>query len=102
MALADVLMTEKSGFLSLTEMWKRLKRFVGGNSTREPAAAMPISKGIEEPDGAVESRGYGAWTCAFCGKFASLETEQSSLCESRTCECGAIALAALFLFPLLL
>lgn len=33
------------------------------------------------------------WICAFCGKVATLETIPQPLCESRTCPCGAIALA---------
>jgi hypothetical protein len=38
--------------------------------------------------------GYDRWSCPFCGKLATLETEQPVLCDSRTCSCGAIALAA--------
>jgi hypothetical protein len=38
--------------------------------------------------------GYDRWSCPFCGKVATLETEQRVLCDSRTCLCGAIALAA--------
>ena len=34
------------------------------------------------------------WTCHFCGQNASKATLPSPLCESRTCSCGAIALAA--------
>ena len=33
------------------------------------------------------------WVCAFCGRLATLETSPRTLCESRTCSCGAIALA---------
>ena len=38
--------------------------------------------------------GYENWVCPFCGKAATLETKQRSLCESKTCPCGAIGLAA--------
>ena len=38
--------------------------------------------------------GYDRWLCPFCGVFAVLETKQQALCDSRTCSCGAIALAA--------
>ena len=38
--------------------------------------------------------GYDRWSCPFCGQMATLETEHQVLCDSRTCSCGAIALAA--------
>lgn len=38
--------------------------------------------------------GYDSWSCPFCGKVASLQTTRHVLCDSRTCSCGAIALAA--------
>lgn len=34
------------------------------------------------------------WTCPFCGAQAVWETTPAPLGESRTCACGAIALAA--------
>src|SRR5258707_7814612 len=33
------------------------------------------------------------WACVFCGRIAGLETVPRPLCESRTCRCGAVALA---------
>jgi hypothetical protein len=33
------------------------------------------------------------WVCAFCGRVATSETSPRPLCESRTCACGAVALA---------
>ncbi len=33
------------------------------------------------------------WVCAFCSRVATLESSPRPLCESRTCSCGAIALA---------
>jgi len=33
------------------------------------------------------------WVCAFCGRVATAETSPRPLCESRTCSCGAVALA---------
>ena len=41
-----------------------------------------------EPDLAID------WTCPFCGNIAQTATSPSPLSYSRTCECGAIALAA--------
>jgi hypothetical protein len=38
--------------------------------------------------------GYDRWLCPFCGTVATRETERRVLCDSRTCSCGAIALAA--------
>jgi hypothetical protein len=38
--------------------------------------------------------GYDCWSCPFCGTVATGETKEHVLCESRTCSCGAIALAA--------
>lgn len=37
---------------------------------------------------------YDAWTCPFCEVPAIRPTEAGVLCDSRTCECGAIGLAA--------
>jgi hypothetical protein len=37
---------------------------------------------------------FDRWSCPFCGKAATLETGQTVLCDTRTCSCGAIALAA--------
>jgi hypothetical protein len=37
---------------------------------------------------------YESWWCPYCGKFAALETQHEVLCDSKTCLCGAIALAA--------
>ena len=39
-------------------------------------------------------RVYDRWTCPFCGKHAASRTPERVLCSSRTCACGAIALAA--------
>lgn len=39
-------------------------------------------------------RDYDKWLCPFCDRRATLDTEQQVLCVSRTCSCGAIALAA--------
>src|SRR5262249_46744683 len=38
--------------------------------------------------------GYDSWSCPFCGAVATLETKQRVISDSRTCSCGAIALAA--------
>ena len=38
--------------------------------------------------------GYDRWLCPFCRHVALLETEHPVLCDSRTCSCGAVALAA--------
>jgi hypothetical protein len=38
--------------------------------------------------------GFNRWVCPFCGSVAARETEQPVLCDSRTCSCGAIGLAA--------
>lgn len=38
--------------------------------------------------------GYDAWTCPFCNSRATQQTAARVLCDSRTCACGAIALAA--------
>jgi len=38
--------------------------------------------------------GYDRWSCPFCGSVATLETKRRVLCDSRTCLCGAIVLAA--------
>lgn len=37
---------------------------------------------------------YDSWLCPFCGRVATQETSEVVLCDSRTCSCGAIALAA--------
>jgi hypothetical protein len=37
---------------------------------------------------------YDKWLCPFCGEMATLRTEQQTVCDSRTCSCGAICLAA--------
>ncbi len=42
----------------------------------------------------MESLNEDQWKCAFCGAQADRQTLPSPLCESRTCSCGAIALAA--------
>jgi hypothetical protein len=33
------------------------------------------------------------WVCPFCGHVATLATTPRPLCESRTCDCGAVSLA---------
>ena len=33
------------------------------------------------------------WVCAFCGRVVTLATTPRPLCASRTCSCGAVALA---------
>ena len=38
--------------------------------------------------------GYDSWSCPFCGTVATRETKERVLCDSRTCSCGVIALAA--------
>jgi hypothetical protein len=38
--------------------------------------------------------GYAHWSCPFCGAIATQETKGRVICDSRTCSCGAVALAA--------
>ncbi len=37
---------------------------------------------------------YDDWLCPFCGAVATRETQDRVLCDSRSCSCGAIGLAA--------
>jgi len=75
-------------------MWKRLKRLIGSAADPNLPADARSSEVGAEPDKTVQSLGYENWVCPFCGKTATLETKQRSLCESKTCPCGAIGLAA--------
>lgn len=36
---------------------------------------------------------YDSWNCPYCNSVASYKTEKPTLCDSRTCACGAIGLA---------